>query len=830
MPTFWSGGRMGISRRLAVGLVCFFVWGSLATGLNASMGPEPPPGTVFLVDYGFDSDQIVGDQLENVLDPTGWLNGQIVGSPATVAGYTGQALEFDGLEEYVELPESRGITFRQGVLVEAKVRVTSLAVDGGGIVAKWYAPDEWTLAVHPEESAYGRAFFAVHLDDDTEDGVRYTIEYLFPDASWIGNWFTLTGVYDPAVGLQLFVDDVLVDSDSVSGMEIVTGSIPIHVGDGGPEWSRFEGQIDDVRIWGDFSPMPWTLRHLIQYDFDEGQVREREIGNQAIKSAPWMTAKMEAIKWETDEEEWDSDDEWMPETVEGAGGGSDRALHLNIPRPVPEEWNEESWAWLEVERGRYLEFDQGLYFEAKIRLEQELDKSSYVIASQMDSYDEDEHLWQLSIDSWVLPGKYTLTFLLYLGDGSTQVLWYELPSDPAAYVDQWKHVAVTYDWESGVVGLFWEYRRVDVVKLDGTVPRTGVQQLRIGMGAESGFWAGFEGSIDEVKIGGDHPYCHPLTIDVDPPGAGFAIANPPVSRIPELCTEPFEYPTGEEIRLWAQAEEDAGFYKWDGPILFAEGSDRYENLTSAFLIGPASVTARFKQGDDWPTMTRFPINGPHNTGYDSTCWPNPCDHGCGRLALELSNNDCHGGGLDIFAELEPSKGFTVPVVAAQDGVVKFGCDYSKEDQELIGGNAAYVEIYPAEGSDPSFIFYYAHMDRVCFKNGTGQKVTNLCTDSRLHDDCPGCEEHVPETMDINCPRYYREGDTVKAGAMLGIVGKSGNAQGTTPHLHYGIYKFVSSTQWDVDCFELNPFPFLYALEMSTANDRACWRSGPRPKL
>jgi len=33
----------------------------------------------------------------------------------------------------------------------------------------------------------------------------------------------------------------------------------------------------------------------------------------------------------------------------------------------------------------------------------------------------------------------------------------------------------------------------------------------------------------------------------------------------------------------------------------------------------------------------------------------------------------------------------------------------------------------------------------------------------------------------------REGDVVQAGDALGIVGDSGNARGTPPHLHYGIY-------------------------------------------
>lgn len=35
----------------------------------------------------------------------------------------------------------------------------------------------------------------------------------------------------------------------------------------------------------------------------------------------------------------------------------------------------------------------------------------------------------------------------------------------------------------------------------------------------------------------------------------------------------------------------------------------------------------------------------------------------------------------------------------------------------------------------------------------------------------------------------REGDRIRAGAIVGFVGDSGNARGTPPHLHYGIYRF-----------------------------------------
>lgn len=102
-------------------------------------------------------------------------------------------------------------------------------------------------------------------------------------------------------------------------------------------------------------------------------------------------------------------------------------------------------------------------------------------------------------------------------------------------------------------------------------------------------------------------------------------------------------------------------------------------------------------------------------------------------------------GVDIFAP----RG--TPVVAATGGVV------TRVGDNALGGNVVFVV-------DPTrrWAFYYAHLDR--------QLVT--------------------------------EGTRVAPGDTLGLVGNTGNARGTAPHLHFGVYR--TGRRGAVD-----PWPFLF---------------------
>jgi peptidoglycan LD-endopeptidase LytH len=57
----------------------------------------------------------------------------------------------------------------------------------------------------------------------------------------------------------------------------------------------------------------------------------------------------------------------------------------------------------------------------------------------------------------------------------------------------------------------------------------------------------------------------------------------------------------------------------------------------------------------------------------------------------------------------------------------------------------------------------------------------------------------------------RPGDIVAEGHVLGYVGDSGNARGTPPHLHYGIYRFRGGA--------INPYPLLRRLAVHVPSAR-----------
>jgi len=111
----------------------------------------------------------------------------------------------------------------------------------------------------------------------------------------------------------------------------------------------------------------------------------------------------------------------------------------------------------------------------------------------------------------------------------------------------------------------------------------------------------------------------------------------------------------------------------------------------------------------------------------------------------------HHEGIDIFAR------FRTPVVAAANGYI------TGVNENTLGGKVVFMR---PSGKD--YVLYYAHLDS----------------------------------------QIVREGQIVKAGDTLGLMGNTGNARTTATHLHFGIYTNGGA---------INPLPFVEEKQQTPYN-------------
>jgi hypothetical protein len=159
-------------------------------------------------------------------------------------------------------------------------------------------------------------------------------------------------------------------------------------------------------------------------------------------------------------------------------------------------------------------------------------------------------------------------------------------------------------------------------------------------------------------------------------------------------------------------------------------------------------------------LLRYPVNGPHNGGWD----PNALTYTCpGHPSNARDNSDWIAGdhyGNDIFA----ARG--TPMVSPVTGTIQSLAVTS------VGGKTVKVV------DDCGWHYYHAHLDAQASDLFVGKRV--------------------------------------QAGHRIGTVGNTGNASGTSPHLHFSIHPGTYTSGID-------PFPLLQAVDST-----ACDGGGPTP--
>ena len=148
----------------------------------------------------------------------------------------GNALDFDGTDDYVSLPNESNFDFTDSLTVAAWIKVDAFTAEWQAIINKG-GDDSWRL------QRYGNTN---HIDFGTTGLSNQDLEGTTDVAD--GNWHYIAGVYDGSTK-YLYVDGNLDTSVSVTAT-IITTDTPVEIGANSQHAERnFDGQIDEVRIW-----------------------------------------------------------------------------------------------------------------------------------------------------------------------------------------------------------------------------------------------------------------------------------------------------------------------------------------------------------------------------------------------------------------------------------------------------------------------------------------------------------------------------------------------------------------------------------------------------
>jgi len=198
-----------------------------------------------LIEYRFDSESDFNRRVVRNWGLVPFLfRGRIIGQARQPDAVLGKAIEFDDETTYVEVENSRLLSFGGSVMVQALVRRESNANEDA-IASKWRGgQDQWLLTFN--RAGNGLLVFAIRL----RDGTYASLEYPIPTNSYLGSWVQVAARFERNDGLRLYWNGQQVAYRGPLGQGMASGRNPIHIGDAGPgaTRSRFGGQVDEIRI------------------------------------------------------------------------------------------------------------------------------------------------------------------------------------------------------------------------------------------------------------------------------------------------------------------------------------------------------------------------------------------------------------------------------------------------------------------------------------------------------------------------------------------------------------------------------------------------------
>jgi len=230
---------------VSIPIFSYYVWSvSGSTDINVTINTSDLASGL-VGHWTFDGEDITADQIidrSGQENHGGFLNGAT--TSATTRGKIGQALEFDGDDDYVVIPNSgnlnSSITTEVAISAWIKADGSSFALETG-IVTEAYN----------QASIDNNVVFAIHAAATTK------VTAGFYSAGWkrinqsgdfsFGRWVHVVGTYDGSI-IKLYIDGVL-DNTLSNATGLPTGTDEWRIGRRWDLSTEFDGLIDDVRIY-----------------------------------------------------------------------------------------------------------------------------------------------------------------------------------------------------------------------------------------------------------------------------------------------------------------------------------------------------------------------------------------------------------------------------------------------------------------------------------------------------------------------------------------------------------------------------------------------------
>jgi len=186
--------------------------------------------------YHFDNRSEFGENDTFVYDFSGnGNNGTVVGATWNETGKMGGAMQFDGVNDYISIPNSASITLTKNITMSVWINPSILDNNLHYILDKYY--NRYALSIYSDD-------ISVKYKNDTGDSNSVSASNYLS----INEWFFVTATINIDGDVSIYIDGVLANAKSFVGNSIQITAQPLTIGVQ-ENTNYFNGSIDDVAIY-----------------------------------------------------------------------------------------------------------------------------------------------------------------------------------------------------------------------------------------------------------------------------------------------------------------------------------------------------------------------------------------------------------------------------------------------------------------------------------------------------------------------------------------------------------------------------------------------------